>query len=224
MIIPTLNEAANLPTTLQTVGTPDDRLEVLVVDAGSSDSTVEVARQYGCHAFVSNRGRANQMNAGAAVATGEFLLFLHADTRLPDNYRREIEQILSTQFVGGAFSLTIDSPGFLPRIIEAAVAFRSRFWQRPYGDQALFFRAADFYANGGYKPLALMEDYEFVGRIRKGGKIGIARQPVTTSARRWLKHGFVRTTLLNQLCVLGYHLGVSDQQLAKFYYGSRKKM
>jgi len=223
VIIPTLNEAANLPTTLQSVGTPDDRLEILVVDAGSSDSTLEVARQYGCRAFVGNRGRANQMNAGAAVATGEFLLFLHADTRLPGNYRPVIEQMLSTQFVGGAFSLAIDSPGFLPRIIEAAVAFRSRFLKRPYGDQALFFRAADFYANGGYKPLALMEDYEFVGRIRKGGRIGIASQLVTTSARRWLKHGFARTTLLNQLCVLGYHLGVSDQRLAKFYYGARKK-
>ncbi len=223
VIIPTWNEAANLPTTLQTVGVPDEHLEIVVVDAGSSDSTLEVARQHLCRAFVGNRGRAKQMNAGAAVATGEFLLFLHADTRLPANYRSEIEGLLRQRFAGGAFPLAIDVAGFLPRIIEASVAFRSRFWQRPYGDQGLFFRAADFYAIGGYKPLALMEDYEFVGRMHRVGKIGIASQPVTTSARRWLKHGYLWTTVMNQLCVLGYHLGVSDQRLAKFYYGTRKK-
>jgi uncharacterized protein len=221
VIIPTLNEEMNLPATFDSVGTPGHNLEVIVVDAGSTDQTVELARQYGCKVFVGNPGRANQMNAGAAISTGEHLLFLHADTRLPTDYRVEIERVLATPVACGAFPLAIDAQGLALRMIESGVAFRSRIWQMPYGDQALFFRSADFYAQNGFRRMSIMEDYELVARMRKTGSIGLASKPVKTSARRWLKKGIWRTTLVNQLCVIAYRLGYSDTAIARLYRGLR---
>lgn len=217
VIIPTLNEEMSLPATLDSVGLPGDALEVIVVDAGSTDQTVEIAQQHGCKVFVGNPGRANQMNAGAAIATGEHLLFLHADTRLPGDYRVEVERVLATPVTCGAFPLQIDAQGLALRMVESGVAFRSRIWQMPYGDQALFFRSADFYAQSGFKQMSIMEDYELVARMRKTGRIGLASKPVKTSARRWEKNGILRTTFVNQLCVVGYRLGFSDTRLARLY-------
>lgn len=219
VIIPTWNEEMSLRATLGSVGSPNHDLEVIVVDAGSTDRTVEISQQYGCKVFVAKPGRANQMNAGAAIATGEHLLFLHADTLLPDGYRAEIERVLATPVACGAFALEIDSRGLALRIIEAGVAFRSRFFQMPYGDQALFFRASDFYKQEGFRPMAIMEDYELVSRMRKAGGIGLAGIPVKTSARRWRKRGILRTTLINQLCVIAYWLGFSDKTIARLYRG-----
>lgn len=220
VIIPTLNEEMNLQATCDSVGVPSADLEVIVVDAGSTDRTVELAQHHGCKVFVGNPGRANQMNAGAAIATGEHLMFLHADTRLPADYRVEIEHVLTTPFACGAFPLEIDAPGFALRMIESGVALRSRILQMPYGDQALFFRSADFYAQNGFQHMSIMEDYELVCRMRKTGRIGLASKPVKTSARRWLKRGILRTTLVNQLCVIAYRLGFSDTTIARLYRGS----
>ena len=222
VIIPTLNEEMNLIATLHAVGKPQDDLEIIVVDAGSTDQTLAIADQHGCKAFVGNRGRACQMNAGAAAATGEHLLFLHADTLLPDGYQQEIQRMLATPVQCGAFPLHIAASGIALRIVEAGVALRSRFLQMPYGDQALFFRAADFYEHGGFKQLAIMEDYQMIARIRRSGRIGIAERPVTTSARRWLKKGILRTTLVNQICVIAYRLGFSDKTIAWLYHGTKK--
>ena len=221
IIIPTLNEAPNLPATLDSIGELGDDLEVIVVDAGSTDATIAIAQQRGCRVFVGNPGRGKQMNAGAAIATGQSLLFLHADTRLPVGYRIEIERVLATPVSVGAFPLAIDAPGFVLRVIESGAAFRSRLLQMPYGDQGLFFRAADFYAQGGFRQMAIMEDYDLVARMRKLAKIGMANKPVQTSARRWLKQGALRTTVVNQICVMAYHLGFSDQTIARLYRGKR---
>lgn len=217
VIIPTLNEAQNLQRTLDSVGEPSDALEVIVVDAGSTDATLEVATKHGCKAFIGNPGRAKQMNAGAAVASGEYLLFLHGDTVLPVDYRLEIERVLTTKVACGAFPLRIDAKGVALRTIEAGVAFRSRIFQMPYGDQALFFRAADFYAQSGFKQMAIMEDYDLVARMRKTGSVGLATIPVTTSARRWIKRGVLKTTIINQACVIAYRLGFSDRTISKLY-------
>lgn len=222
VIIPTFNEELNLPATLRSVGVPGADLEIIVVDAGSTDQTLAVAQQFGCHAFVGNPGRANQMNAGAALASGEYLLFLHADTRLPAAYRHELQQVLGSPVACGAFPLKIDAPGISLRMIEAGVAFRSRVLQSPYGDQALFFRAADFYEHQGFKPMAIMEDYELVARIRKTGRIGLAKTPVQTSARRWIRKGILRTTIVNQLCLLAFWFGFSDKTIAELYRGRRQ--
>ena len=222
IVVPALNEEENLSWALSSIGNPHDRLEIIVVDGGSSDGTISIAQRHGCKVFPANRGRARQMNAGAAIATGEYILFLHADTILPNNYRLEIDRILNTPVQCGAFPLQIDSQGFGMRLIEVGVAIRSKFMRMPYGDQALFFRAADFYAHGGFKHMAIMEDYELITRMRRSGRIGIAERPVTTSARRWLKKGILRTTLVNQICVIAYRLGFSDKTIAWLYHGSKK--
>jgi rSAM/selenodomain-associated transferase 2/rSAM/selenodomain-associated transferase 1 len=221
VIIPTLGEETALQATLDSIGKPNHDLEVIVVDAGSTDQTVAIAQQHGCKVFVGNPGRAKQMNAGAAIATGEHLLFLHGDTRLPSDYRLEIQRVLATPIACGAFPLQIDAPGLALRMIEAGVAFRSRILHLPYGDQALFFRSADFYAQNGFKQMSIMEDYELVARMRKTGSIGLASKPVRTSARRWVKRGALRTTLVNQLCVIAYRLGMSDQTIASLYRGNK---
>jgi rSAM/selenodomain-associated transferase 2/rSAM/selenodomain-associated transferase 1 len=217
VVIPTRNEGANLATTLSTVGEPDDRLEIIVVDGGSTDDTLEIARRHGCRAFESYPGRGRQMNAGAAVATGEYLLFLHADTCLPMGFRQEVERVLANGFVCGAFPLQIAGGRFSFRLIEKGVAWRSRFWQLPYGDQALFCRAEDFYDMGGFKSVPIMEDFELVLRFRKQGRIGIARDAVRTSARRWQKKGVIRTTIINQLCLIAHTLGCSYEFIEKLY-------
>lgn len=219
VIIPTLNEELHLSTTLGSIGATSSDLEVIVVDAGSIDQTLAVARKHGCKAFVGSPGRANQMNAGAACATGEHLLFLHADTRLPEGYRQEIQRVLDTPVACGAFPLAIDAHGIALRMIERGVAFRSRVLQLPYGDQALFFRSADFYEQNGFRQMAIMEDYELVARMRKTGSIGFASKPVKTSARRWIKKGILRTTITNQLCVVAYRLGFSHKTIARRYRG-----
>jgi rSAM/selenodomain-associated transferase 2/rSAM/selenodomain-associated transferase 1 len=218
VVIPTLNEAANLPATLRAIGAVQSDLEVIVVDAGSTDHTVDIARQLGCQVFVGNPGRAQQMNAGAAVATGEVLLFLHADTRLPSGYQQEIRRVLTSAVTCGAFPLKIDGPGLALRMVEMGVALRTQIMHMPYGDQGLFFRACDFYEQGGFRQMSIMEDFELIDRMRKLGRIGLARHPVTTSARRWNKRGVLKTTIINQLCVLGYRLGYSDRTLAKLYH------
>jgi rSAM/selenodomain-associated transferase 2/rSAM/selenodomain-associated transferase 1 len=219
VIIPTLNEEMNLQRALDSVGSPSNNLEVIVVDAGSTDHTIEIAQRHGCKVFVGNPGRAMQMNAGAAIATGEHLLFLHADTRLPTDYRVEVERVLSSPVACGAFPLQIDAPGLALRMVESGVAFRSRILQMPYGDQALFFRSADFYAQNGFKQMSIMEDYELVARMRKTGRIGLASPPVKTSARRWIKRGILRTTIINQMCVIAYRLGFSDSIVGRLYRG-----
>ena len=219
VIIPTLNEEMSLQRALDSVGLPSDSLEVIVVDGGSSDHTIQIAQCHGCKVFTGNPGRAYQMNAGAAIATGEHLLFLHADTRLPKDYRIEIERVLGTPVACGAFPLQIDVPGFALRMVESGVAIRSGLLQMPYGDQALFFRSADFYAQNGFKQMSIMEDYELVVRMRKIGRIGLASEPVRTSARRWMKKGILRTTFVNQLCVVAYKLGFSDSTIARLYRG-----
>jgi len=224
VIIPALNEEMNLGATLHSVGKPQDDLEIIVVDAGSTDQTLAIAQQHGCKVFVGNRGRACQMNAGAAAATGGHLLFLHADTHLPDGFRQEIQRVLDMPVICGAFPLVIDAPGVAMRMIESGVAFRSSVLQMPYGDQAIFFRASDFYDQSGFRKMAIMEDYEMISRMRKSGRIGLTNRPVTTSARRWLKKGILRTTMVNQLCIVAYRLGFSDNLISRFYHGvSRKK-
>lgn len=222
IIIPTLNEATQIATTLQNAQTANG-IEIIIVDAGSEDNTLECAQSLGVKTLISPQpGRAAQMNFGATQATGDILLFLHADTQLPPDYDRLIREALAQPgVIAGAFHLGIDSPEMSLRLVEKMVSLRSRFLQLPYGDQALFLNRETFINCGGFPDLPIMEDFEFVRRLKRQGKIVLVPASVTTSARRWQKLGVFKTTIINQIVVLGYFLGVSPQQL-RYWYRQQK--
>lgn len=220
VIIPTLNEEQVLGQTLARLENHKNAelIEVIVVDGGSSDTTLALAERAGCRTISSARGRGSQMNAGAAAAKGEVLLFLHADTLLPDNFSRLIlDAVRLPSFTAGAFSLAIDSPAKSLATIAWFANLRSRRLQLPYGDQALFVSKRMFDAIGGFPEMAIMEDFVFIRKIKKEGKIIILPERATTSARRWKNIGIVRTTLINQVIVCGHSLGIPSAILAGWY-------
>ena len=220
VIIPALNEASAIGATLRRIPRIDD-IEVIVVDGGSCDSTVSVAESLGARVIQTSGGRAHQMNSGAAAARGEILLFLHADTHLPGDFPRLVRETLSRpEVVVGAFRLRIDSPRRSLRVVEALSNFRSSWLKMPYGDQALFLRARYFRTAVGFSELPIMEDFEFVRRLGRWGRIALAPAAVVTSARRWERFGVLRATLLNQAIILAYLLGISPARLAHWYRGA----
>ncbi len=226
IIIPTLNEAQVLGRTLAQLrhNPPHKRnCEVIIVDGGSTDATVSIAKKTDCKIISNARGRSRQMNAGAAQAVGEILLFLHADTLLPDNFPELIHNAISSPAVAaGAFSLAIDSPSKGLAAIAYMANLRSRLLHLPYGDQAYFVTREMFIATGGFPEIEIMEDFVFIRKIKTRGKIIILPEYAITSARRWRNIGIVRTTLINQLIVCGYWLGVSPVKLAGWYRRMRK--
>jgi len=216
VIIPARNEQASIGRTLESVmrGNPG---QVIVCDAHSTDDTRSIAASMGAAVITSDPGRAKQMNAGAAQATGERLLFLHADTLLPTDYPRHIcETLARPGVVAGAFDLLIDAPNRSLRVIEWCVKLRSRWLSLPYGDQGLFMRAQTFCDLDGYADLPAMEDYELVRRLGQAGRVAMAEAAVVTSARWWLRKGVWCATMLNQACVVGYRLGVDPARLASW--------
>ncbi len=218
VIIPTLNEADEIAETLASTHGASD-VEVIVVDGGSQDKTVKVARSCGATVIASPPGRARQMNAGAAVAEGEVLLFLHGDTRLPRGFDDYVRQTLARPgTVAGAFELSVDGDLVGLRIMERLVNLRSRRLQLPYGDQAIFLSAALFWDMGGFPNMPIMEDIELVRRLRRQGRIVTAPVGILTSARRWEEIGILRATLINYTIPLAYYLGVSPSRLARWYH------
>lgn len=216
IIIPTLNEASFIQSLLASL--QDTTVEVIVVDGGSHDRTVELATDMGVTVLQTTAGRAIQMNAGAQVAQGKILLFLHADTRLPQEFVSLVTQTLSQPgTVAGAFDLQIEGQATGLRWIERGVKWRSHGFQLPYGDQALFLRANTFRAVGGFAELPIMEDFELIRRLQTHGKIAIAPAAVITSGRRWQKVGVIQTTFINQLILTAYFLGVPIERIARWY-------
>lgn len=255
IIVPVLNEAGLIQETLAKAQLAAN-LEIIVVDGGSQDGTDQLARSMGVKVISAPAGRARQMNAGASVAEGDILLFLHADTQLPVGFDAAVRETLAVKgVVAGAFELRIVSipqrdssaqstasgskiphppmgdldpkekpyEGTMPglRLIEMGVNWRSRFFQMPYGDQAIFLPASVFRDIGGFPDMAIMEDFEMIRRLRRQGKINIIPMPVLTSARRWQKLGVLKTTLINQLVILAYFLGVPPVRLAGWYRRDR---
>ena len=217
VIIPTLNEAAHLPRTLGALAGAVG-VEVIVVDGGSRDDSLAIAQAARVTTLVAGGGRAAQMNQGVAQARGELLLFLHGDTLVPPGFERWIRHSLDqTGVVAGAFDLAIDGPGWGLRWVEWGVRQRSRWLQLPYGDQGLFLRANDFQSMGGFPTLPIMEDFVLVQQLRRRGRIARVPLAVLTSARRWQRLGVGRTTLVNQIMVLGYSLGIPPSRLAHWY-------
>ena len=221
IIIPVLNEANTIAPVISTARNAEN-VEIIVADGGSSDGTVEIAQSLGVRVISTAPGRSTQMNAGAIAATGDILLFLHADTHLPRGYDSAARQALAKpSSVGGAFELKIDARRLCLRLVEIGVNCRSHFFQMPYGDQAIFLLSATFDKIGGFPDLPLMEDFEFVRRLKKQGRIEIVPQPVLTSARRWQQVGVLKTTIINQIVIIAYFLGVSPNRLGEWYRGKK---
>lgn len=221
VVIPALNEAGQIAESLSTLARAPD-VETIVVDGGSTDATVTVARTAGVRTMVARPPRSTQMNAGAAAASGDILLFLHADTRLPVGFEEQVRKTLARPRVAaGAFRLMIDGNQIGLGTIERVANWRSRFLQMPYGDQALFMRRNTFWELGAFPPIPIMEDFELVRRLKRRGRIALAPGCAETSGRRWLRLGAVKTFLINQ-CVIGaYCVGVSPQRLAVWYRGKK---
>jgi len=223
VIIPTLNEARAIEATISKLK-KHRQTEIIVVDGGSQDRTVKIARSMGVRVLETAACKATQMNTGAAVAAGDVLLFLHADTRLPENFETCVAAALAQDNVcAGAFSLGIDSGAGGLRLIERVANWRSRFFQLPYGDQALFVSRSLFHEIGGYPDYPIMEDFELVRRLKRKGKIVVLPESVRTSARRWENFGIVKTWLLNQIIVIAYYLGISPQRLSEWYRREKGK-
>ncbi|MEH1942830.1 MAG: TIGR04283 family arsenosugar biosynthesis glycosyltransferase [Nostoc sp.] len=217
IIIPAINEAGNIKKAIATTQA-NLNIEVIVVDGGSSDDTVAIAQSLNVKVISSSPGRAAQMNAGAVAASGEILLFLHADTCLPTGFDDMVRTALQQPgSVAGAFKLRIDASLLSLRWVELGVNLRSHFYQMPYGDQAIFLTKAVFQEIGGFPELPIMEDFELMRRLKRTGRIVIIPTPVVTSARRWLQKGVFKTTLLNQLVIIAYLLGVSPERIRRWY-------
>lgn len=217
IIIPVLNEAKTIKKLLTNLpNTPD--VELIVVDGESHDETVAIVKSLGIKILSSSSGRAMQMNAGAAIATGDIFLFLHADTILPLGFPEMITKALAeTGIIAGAFELAIDAEVRGIRVVEKMVNLRSHLFFLPYGDQAIFLKAHIFKQLDGFPQLPIMEDFVLIRHLKKLGKIAILPVPVVTSGRRWQKLGVVKTTLINQLIIIGYYLGISLEKLALWY-------
>lgn len=217
VIIPALNEAGRIGAAIASAQSPSTT-EIIVVDGGSHDATLDVAVEYGAKPILTERGRARQMNAGAAAAVGDTLLFLHADTRLPDRFDEWVgEALAEPETVAGAFRLNIDSTVRGVRFIERLINWRSSRLKMPYGDQAIFLSRGLFREAGGFPDIPIMEDFELVSKLRKRGRIRIVPASVNTSGRRWDDLGVLRTTLINQAIIAAYAAGVSPSRIARWY-------
>lgn len=216
VVVPALNEATRVASAIAAARAPG--VEVVVADGGSVDDTVSVASAAGATVVGAPRGRARQMNAGAACATGDLLVFLHADSRLPPGFDVEVRRVLADGRVSaGAFAFAVDRPFPGSRLVERAVNLRSRRLGLPYGDQALFMRRCVFERVGGYPALPILKDVTMIKRLAREGGLAIVADAVRTSSRRWRALGVMRTTLINQAILLGYALGVSPDRLARLY-------
>ena len=223
IIIPVLNEAAIIQSTLKNLLSYPD-VEVIVVDGKSQDSTLSIARTAGVRTIVVLGGRSVQMNAGAEIASANILLFLHVDTNLPTNFVELIIQTLKQpKTIAGAFELGIEGKDRSLRWIEILVKMRSHLFSLPYGDQAIFITKQVFTELGGFSQIPIMEDFELIQRLKSRGQIAIAPGKVVTSGRRWQKLGVWKTTLVNQLVIAGYYLGISPNKLNRFYRNRGKK-
>ncbi len=223
IIMPVLNEESVLEEQLcqfKRISAAHD-CELLLVDGGSMDRTVSIALRFG-QVIHAPRGRAVQMNRGAAAASGEIFLFLHADTLLPEGAFDSIEQVCtSPQVVGGAFCLRFDSEKLAYRLVAFTTNLRSRWRGIFTGDQAYFVRAESFKTIGGFPVIALMEDLEIITRLRQIGRVVLLPQTVTTSARRHQKVGLARSVLFMWYLRTLYQCGVSPEQLQRKYLDIR---
>jgi rSAM/selenodomain-associated transferase 2 len=216
VIVPVLNEALIIEEALHRLTTMEGSFETIVVDNGSTDESVRLASRW-ARTITSQPGRGSALNAGARHAQGEVLLFLHADTCLPDGAFDAVEgALVDESLVGGCFSIAFDGDGWQPRLVGWLYHLFSRagFF---YGDAAIFVRRTTFEAIGGFKPLALMEDLDLCLRLRRRGRTVLLPQRVVSSGRRWREQGFLKTALVYVAIQGLYLLGIRSPTLFKLY-------
>jgi rSAM/selenodomain-associated transferase 2 len=219
IVVPVLDEADRLEALLAGLARDCPGVEVIIADGGSRDGSVEIAARAPRVGLVSSAlGRGRQMNAGAALATGGILLFLHADTRLPSGAAEAVQRALADpSVVYGRFAIRFDRPGAAFRLIARLMNFRSRLTGICTGDQAIFVRREAFERLGGYPEIALMEDVELTRRLKRVGRLAALRLQVTTSARRWEQNGVARTIVLMWTLRFLHLFGVGPQRLHRWY-------
>jgi rSAM/selenodomain-associated transferase 2 len=220
IVVPVLNEASIIRQQLR----PLQALrkaghELIVVDGGSDDNSAAIAEELADHVLVSERGRARQMNAGAAVANQDYLMFLHLDTRLPASVSNDLHAFATSDKRWGFFKVRLDDAACAFRVIEFFMNRRSTFTAIATGDQALVFERNIFEGLNGFADIPLMEDIEICKRLKDRGQPWIARGKVSCNTRKWRKHGIVRTTMLMWRLRLAYFFGVSTRKLHERYYG-----
>ncbi|HEV7921843.1 MAG TPA: TIGR04283 family arsenosugar biosynthesis glycosyltransferase [Thermoanaerobaculia bacterium] len=211
VIIPSLNEEARIGAAIASALAAGAE-EVIVCDGGSSDRTLAVAEAHGGRVMACSPPRGRQLNEGAKAATGEYLIFLHADTTLPEQAG---EAVTNSGADCGGFRLAFTEPALKLRIAAMMINLRTFFTRCPWGDQAQFIRRDRFLAMGGYREIAIMEDYEFARRMRRHSVI--LPQHVITSGRRFLEKGVWKTALINWQVVLRFRRGADPEELAKRY-------
>lgn len=217
IVVPVLNEARCLPALLQALASwREQGDEVIVVDGGSTDDTVALARPDADHVITGSRGRAAQMNAGAAVARGRVLWFVHADTLPAPHLRPLLDAALADGSSWGRFDVRLDG-GAVYRVIAAAMNLRSRVTGIATGDQGVFVSRDLFDAAGGFPLLPLMEDIELSARLCRHARPACLRGPLTVSSRRWRRHGVARTVLLMWWLRFAWFVGVPAARLARWY-------
>ena len=221
IVIPVLNESVGINDALTRLRAADDGSirEIILSDGDPAGGTLAAVLDRGVTTTAGPPGRGGQLNRGAALATGDVLLFLHADTVLPIRaFERLRAALQDPRTVGGAFDLGIESTRWYFRITERYVALRTRLTRLPFGDQAIFLRREYFRRIGGFRGIPIMEDVELMSRIRKrGDALGIIPEKVMTSPRRWEKEGVLFTTCRNWTLQLLYCAGVRPERLARWY-------
>ena len=221
VIVPVLNEEKSIAATLQALARLQP-YETIVVDGGSQDRTAEIAAEFDVKVIPSERGRARQMNRGAREASGDVLLFLHADTRLPSTAFSDIAGAMGDpRSVGGRFDVELDGKHWLLPLVGRLISYRSRLSKVATGDQAQFARRAVFQRMGGFADIPLMEDIAFCRTLKRLGEVACLRSRVVTSARRWEVDGVWRTIFRMWTLKLLYLTGVSPARLKQFYADTR---
>jgi len=226
VIIPVFNEASVINHAVEHVhhiGAGFD-FEIIVVDGDAEGRTIKTLKHTGAQTITSRKGRGRQMNAGAARAQGDILIFLHTDTKLPGDAFTDIsDTIHQRNHDAGAFNLGIESDRFAYRLIEKMVSIRSGITKIPYGDQAIFVKKDVFTQLGGFQEIPLMEDVEFMRRLKKSGfSICVLPKKVKTSPRRWEDEGIFYCTMRNWLLISLYLAGVRPEKLVRFYDKNEK--
>lgn len=216
VIMPALNEATTIAAAIDAARAAG-AAEVIVADGGSSDETIAIATSHGARVITGERLRAMQINRGVEAATHDVIIVVHADTWLPAGAASAVEQALNDGALFGAFRVKFIEGG--PRL--AYVAFminaRTRLTRKPWGDQAQFARRETLLRMGGYPTFPIMEDYELARRMKRAGRVAFLPLTVRTSGRRFLAKGVIRTSFINWLIIVSYHLGVSPERLARWY-------